>query len=56
MKRHLSFVAALGLCFYAMTVAGHGQEVKTAREAAVLGDGNSSTSSASSWKSGGARS
>jgi outer membrane PBP1 activator LpoA protein len=43
MKRHLSFVAALGLCFYAMTVAGHGQEVKTAREAAVLGDGNSST-------------
>jgi hypothetical protein len=42
MKRHLSFVAALGVCFYVLTVTGHGQDVKTGREAAVPGDGNSS--------------
>jgi hypothetical protein len=42
MTRHLSFVAALGVCFYALTVSGHGQEVKTAREAAVARDGNNS--------------
>jgi tetratricopeptide (TPR) repeat protein len=42
MTRHLSFVAALGVCFYVLTVSGHGQEVKTAREAAVARDGNNS--------------
>src|SRR5215831_9378813 len=37
MKRHLSFVAALGVCLYAhLTV--HGQEVEKAREAATGGD------------------
>src|SRR5262245_21101121 len=42
MKRHLSFVAALGVCFHVLTVTGHGQDVKTGREAAIPGDGNSS--------------
>jgi hypothetical protein len=42
MKRHLSFVAALGICLYVLTVTGHGQDFKTGREAAVPVDGNSS--------------
>src|SRR5262245_12618720 len=42
MKRHLSFVAALGVCFYVLTVTGQGQDVKTGHEAAVPGDGNNS--------------
>jgi tetratricopeptide (TPR) repeat protein len=43
MTRHLSFVAALGVCLCALHVTCHGQEVKTAREAAVAGASNSST-------------
>src|SRR5262245_64654602 len=42
MKRHLSFVAALGVCLCALHVTCHGQEVKTAHETAVARDGNSS--------------
>jgi tetratricopeptide (TPR) repeat protein len=42
MTRHLSFVAALGVCLCTLHVTCHGQEVKTAREAAVARDGNSS--------------
>ena len=42
-KRHLSFVAALGLCFYALTVIGHGQEVKSASEVAIGRDVSTST-------------
>jgi tetratricopeptide (TPR) repeat protein len=42
MTRHLSFVAALGVCLCALHVTCHGQEVKTAREAAVARGGDSS--------------
>jgi hypothetical protein len=44
MTRHLSFVAALGVCLCALLhVTCHGQEVKTAREAVIGGDVSSST-------------
>src|SRR5262245_28335678 len=42
MTRHLSFVAALGVCLCALHVTCHGQEVKTVRETAVARDGDSS--------------
>jgi len=37
-KRHLFFVAALGVCFYALNISVYGQEIPTARAAAFGGD------------------
>ena len=43
MKRHLTFVAALGVCLYALNITVHGQQVRVEGEAAIGGNAGKST-------------
>jgi tetratricopeptide (TPR) repeat protein len=42
-KRHLSFIVAFGVCFYALNTAVHGQQIKAEGEAPIEGDSSRRT-------------